>query len=106
MLGPHRFDECHRMATPGAVDRRRGRCRIASILLEGAWGTLGSEKRPHRLEGLAVSRAQQAVIPDLDQMIRKAMRQNPAEEFLSPASADLGLRGVGILVWEGDLAIF
>ena len=94
------------MATPGAVDSRRGRCRIASMLFEGAWGTLGSEKLPHRLEGLAVSRAQQAVIPDLDKMIRKDMLQKPADEFLSTESADLGLLGVGIFVLEGDLAIF
>jgi hypothetical protein len=104
-VGPQRFDERHRMATPGAVDSRRGRCRIASRLLEGAWGTLGSEKLPHRLAGRAVSRAQQAVIPDLDKMIRKDRRQKPAEAFLRTESADRGVRGVGLFVWEGDLAI-
>ena len=34
------------------------------------------------------------------------MLQKPADEFLSTESADLGLRGVGIFVLEGDLAIF
>jgi hypothetical protein len=105
-VGPQRFDACQRMATPGAVDSRRGRCRIASLLLEGAGGTLGSEKLPHRVEGLAVSRAPQAVIPDLDNMIRQDMRQKPADACLRTESADRGLLSVGILVLEGDLALF
>jgi hypothetical protein len=106
MVGPHRFDECPRRATPGAVDRRCGRCRIARRLFEGAGGTLGSEKRPHRVEGRAVSRAQQAVLPALDHRSRKDMRQTPADEVLRTESAALGWLGVGILVLEGDLAIF
>jgi hypothetical protein len=76
------------------------------MLFEGAWGTLGSEKLPHRLEGLAVARAQPAVIPDLDKMVRQDMLQKPADEFLSTESADLGLLGAGIFILEGDLAIF
>ena len=74
--------------------------------LDGVWGAPGSAELSHRLECIAVSRAQQAVIPDLDNMGRQATQQQPADEFLGTEGAELGLLGLGSGVVEGTLTIF
>jgi hypothetical protein len=103
IFGPQRFDECHRMAAPGATARRCGWCHIGSVPFALSWGRRDSEKRPHRWEGGAVSRAQQTVLPDLDQVGRQAMRQKPADECRGTAGAERGLRGRRSFGLAGDL---
>jgi len=106
VLGPQRVDEPQGMAAPGAADSRRGRCRIGSRPCSGSGGALGSAKLPHRVACLAVSRAQQAVIPDLDTRVRQDRRPQPADACLGTAGAALGVLGLGRLVWAGDRTIF
>jgi hypothetical protein len=71
----------------------------------GSVATLNPQKRPGFLQGVAVARAKQAVLPDLDTVVRQDVWQEPAEEFLGSARADLDCPGLGVLVLEGDLAI-
>jgi hypothetical protein len=102
-LGPARCHACHRMTPPGAADSRGGRGRIGSRLCWASVRAVSAQKRPHRVERLAVARTTQAVIPDRDPRVRKPRRPKPAAAFLSPESAELGVLGVGIVVLEGDL---
>jgi hypothetical protein len=106
MLGPQRFDAVQRMAAPGAADSRCCWGRIGRMPVEWSGGPLDSEQLPHRLECGAVSRAQQAVIPDLAKVVGKARRPKPANEWLCTEGAARGVRGLGSFVVEGELTIF
>jgi len=71
----------------------------------GAMATLTPHKGPGVGQGIAVARATQAVIPDLDNVVRQDVLEEPADACLGSDGADLESPGLGVLVWEGDPAI-
>jgi hypothetical protein len=68
--------------------------------------TLTPQKGPGLVQGIAVARAKQAVIPDLDKVVRQDVLEEPADEFLDRDGANLDSPGLGVLVLEGDPASF
>jgi len=67
---------------------------------------LNPQKLPGFFQVVAVARAKQAVIPDLDQVVRQDLWPEPADACLGSDGADLDGPSLGVLVLEGDLAIY
>lgn len=104
--GPQRVDQSHHACALGAAHSSFWRCGIGRITCWGSLRTLSAQKGPGFVQCIAVARAKQAVIPDLDKVLRQDVLQEPADACLGSDGADLECPGPGVLVWESDPAIF
>ena len=104
-VGPQRFAEWHHACALGAATRRLWRWCLGRVTVWVSVAILNPQKLPGLFQVVAVARAKQAVIPDLDQVVRPDMVQEPADECLGRDCADLDCPRLGVLVLEGDLAI-
>jgi hypothetical protein len=103
---PQRVDQLHHACALGAAHSRLLRYGIGHMTFWESVATLNPQKGPGFVQGIAVARAKQAVIPDLDTVVRQDVLQEPADEFLGCDGADLESPGLGVLVFEGDPAVF
>ena len=103
---PQRVDPWHHAGALGAAHSRLLRDGIGPMTFWESVATLNPHKGPGFVQGIAVARAKQAVIPDLDQVVRQDVLQEPADACLGGDGADLERPGLGVLVCEGDPAVF
>jgi hypothetical protein len=103
---PQRVDQLHHACARGAAHSRLLRYGIGQMTFWESVAARNPQQGPGVVQGIAVARAKQAVIPDLDQVVRQDVRQEPAAACRGGDGADLERPGLGVLVFDGDPAVF
>ncbi len=104
--GPQRVAQGHHACALGAAPSRLLRDGSGQMTLWESVTTLNPQQGPGVVQGIPVARAKQAGIPNLDNVVRPDVLQDPADECRGYDCADRDRPGLGVLVFEGAPARF
>src|SRR5262245_52264295 len=99
--GPPRVDPLPHAGARGAAPSRLWRDGLGPMTCWESAARHTRQQGPGLVQGLAVARANQAVIPDLDNVVRQDVRQAPAAACLGWDGAELESPRLGGWVCEG-----